>query len=173
MITPSYDDRAVSRILKQWRHGRRVSQAKLAALAHCDSSFISRIENCTRRASMQQMLAIAHALDYPPDELLRAGGFFVESMAPWNVAAVHQLLSELVEITGANVDPDHSLHAAQQRILAMPYAKRHRALDHVQTAVSARLRMHLMVDRDELLLYATPVDLLRAAEAAEREESEA
>jgi transcriptional regulator with XRE-family HTH domain len=65
-------------VLTALRHGRGLSQSRLAARAGFDHSFIGRLENGSRQPTRRAVRTIADALDASPperDRLLLAAGF--------------------------------------------------------------------------------------------------
>lgn len=64
--------------LKAMREARCISQSKLAIAAGFDHSYVSRIEDGSRGASLVTVMALAEALelsDHETDELRQAAGF--------------------------------------------------------------------------------------------------
>jgi len=56
--------------IRRWRHGRRLTQAALAAQVGCGVGTISAIERGRRDVSVEMLFALCRALGCPVKELL-------------------------------------------------------------------------------------------------------
>ncbi|MDQ3107844.1 MAG: helix-turn-helix domain-containing protein [Actinomycetota bacterium] len=97
--------------MKAKRDGRGMSQARLAELAHLTDGYISQIETGSRgkRFNRDIVIALAQALEAPPNELLEAAGLptIDEAQTPARYTTV--------------VNSDPFLRADQKRLLVELY----------------------------------------------------
>jgi len=56
--------------IREWRIGRQLSQEKLAALAGLHRTYVGAVERGERNISLDNIVALARALDVLPSELL-------------------------------------------------------------------------------------------------------
>lgn len=70
--------RQVGANLRRFRNGRGMSQSKLAEMADLNRSYLSMVENGRRNISLDNLVALALALQVEPVELLT----IVEEPAP-------------------------------------------------------------------------------------------
>ncbi|HEY1604502.1 MAG TPA: helix-turn-helix transcriptional regulator [Allosphingosinicella sp.] len=70
VVSPYY--RAAIAAISAVREERGLSQRELARRIGKPASFVNKIEQLERRLDIEEFIAIAHAMDVPPHELLTA-----------------------------------------------------------------------------------------------------
>ena len=70
MSEPGFNRLRLGLDIRRWRHGRRLTQAELAAKLGCRAATISEIERGKRNISVNMLFACCRALDCKVTDLL-------------------------------------------------------------------------------------------------------